>query len=234
MDDHDLVRDLLDLAEHVAGDEHGFPLRRERTQEVAQPTDPFGVEAVRRLVEHEDAGVGEQRARDAQALAHPERVAADGARRGFAEAHELEQLVHAPVRHTGGGREHAQMVPSRPLRMEVRRLQHGADLPDRLVEVAIRVAVDRRATRRRTDEPEQDSERRLLARAVRPEETRDRAVCHAEAQTVDGGRRAVALRQVDDLDHVDRGLPAEALDQPPRLRHVRDLELTRDDRPVAE
>ena len=72
MDDQDLVDELLNLREHVAGDEHRLALGGERTQEVTQPADPFGVEAVRGLVQDQDLGVAEQRARDAQALAHPE------------------------------------------------------------------------------------------------------------------------------------------------------------------
>ena len=59
VDDHDLVRDLLDLGEHVAGDEDRLPACRERAEKVAQPADPFRVEPVRGLVEHEQLRIAE-------------------------------------------------------------------------------------------------------------------------------------------------------------------------------
>ena len=54
--DHDrLVRELRHLGEHMARDQHGVALGSEAPQEVAEPTDPLGVQAVRRLVEDQDA-----------------------------------------------------------------------------------------------------------------------------------------------------------------------------------
>ena len=52
------------------------PSAARRAQEVAQPADALRVQAVGRLVEHEHARVAEQRRRQAEPLAHAERVAA--------------------------------------------------------------------------------------------------------------------------------------------------------------
>jgi hypothetical protein len=79
VDDHDLVAQLGDLCEHVARDEHGSAAVGEGAQEVPQPPNPLGIEPVRGLVEHEQLGLAEQSGGHAQALPHPERVAADPA-----------------------------------------------------------------------------------------------------------------------------------------------------------
>jgi hypothetical protein len=71
--DHDDVVDgLLDLGQQVAGDEHAAALRGEPAQERAQPGDALRVEAVGRLVEHQDLRVAQQRDRQRQALLHAE------------------------------------------------------------------------------------------------------------------------------------------------------------------
>ena len=72
VDDQHLVDGLGDLGQHVAGDEDGASLGRERPQEVAQPAHPFGVEAVRGLVKDQQLGIAEQRPREPQTLAHAE------------------------------------------------------------------------------------------------------------------------------------------------------------------
>src|SRR3954454_17690640 len=85
-------------------------------------------------------------------------------------------------------------------------------------------------------QPEQNSQRGRLARAVRAEEACDRALADRERETVHGHGLAVALAKVDDLDHA-RTLSGQSLDEPvdtARLGHELDLELTGDDRPVPE
>ncbi len=93
VDDHDLVDDLLELGEDVAGEEDRPPLRGQRAKELAEPADPLRVEPVRRLVENEHLRVAEQRAGEAQALAHAERVAAGAPSGRFLEIDELQHLL---------------------------------------------------------------------------------------------------------------------------------------------
>ena len=54
-DDQQRVDRLLHLGEQVRRDEHGSALARELAQEAAHPLDALGIEAVRGLVENEDA-----------------------------------------------------------------------------------------------------------------------------------------------------------------------------------
>ena len=93
--DHDqLVGDRLDLAQQVRGEQHGAAAVGEVAQQPAHPGDALRVEAVGRLVEDQHARVAEQRVRDAEPLAHAERVGADAlARRRAREADAVEQLV---------------------------------------------------------------------------------------------------------------------------------------------
>ena len=70
------MRDALDLGEDVRGDEHR-ELLRQRAHELAQLDDLARVEPVRRLVEHEQPGLPEQRLRDRHALPVAARQAAD-------------------------------------------------------------------------------------------------------------------------------------------------------------
>ena len=232
VDDHDLVRHLLDLRQDVAGDENRLTVRGKRAEEVAQPANSLRVEPVRGLVEHQQLRIAEQRARDAQPLPHPERVAAHAPPRGIRDPDELEQLVGARPRQSRSGAQHAQMAASGPLRMVVRRFENRADTPDRIHELAVSLAVDGRAACGRPHETEQDAQRRRLPGAVGPEETGDAAVCDAERETVDRGRLPIALAEVGDLDHA--AILGKPIDDPRRLRNVRDLELARHDRPITE
>src|SRR2546421_554549 len=92
-DDHDIVGQDLHLGEQVAGDQDGPTLGREALEEVAHPADALRVQAVGRLVEDEHLRVAEQRGRDPEALAHPQRVSLELALRGRGEADDLQYLV---------------------------------------------------------------------------------------------------------------------------------------------
>ena len=75
--DHDhVVGGLAHLGQHVAGDEHRAALPGQPAQEVAQPADALRVQAVGGLVEDQHPRIAEQRGRQAEPLAHAERVAA--------------------------------------------------------------------------------------------------------------------------------------------------------------
>ena len=140
MDDHDLVDDLLDLGQDVTRDEDRPPLRRKRAQKLAQPTDSLRVEPVRRLVEHEDAGIAEQRPREAEALAHSERVTACAAPRSILQVDDLEHLLDPRARDSGCRSQNPQMISPGAAGMEVGRLEHGPDLLRRRLELDGRAA----------------------------------------------------------------------------------------------
>jgi len=78
VDDRRQVARLLDLVEQVGGDEHRPALVfDQRADHPAHVEHPAGVESVHRLVEDQQLGVRQQAARDAEPLAHPERVRPD-------------------------------------------------------------------------------------------------------------------------------------------------------------
>ena len=73
------------------------PCRGQVAQQVAHPADALGVEAVDRLVEEQHAGVAEQRAGDAEPLAHAEGELAGPPVGHRGEPDDVEDLVDAPV-----------------------------------------------------------------------------------------------------------------------------------------
>ena len=71
------------------------PRRARVAQQGAQPADALRVEAVERLVEHQDLGVAEQRRRQPEPLAHAQRVRADAPARRVLEPDQVQHLVDA-------------------------------------------------------------------------------------------------------------------------------------------
>ena len=115
-------------AEDVAGEEDRPPLGGERAKQLAEPADALRVEPVRRLVEDEHLRVAEQRAGQAEPLAHAERVPADAPSGRVREIDELEHFLHSRARDARRRREHPQVIAPRSARMEVGGLEHCADL----------------------------------------------------------------------------------------------------------
>ena len=169
-------------------------------QEPAQPPDALGVEAVGRLVEDEHLRVAEHGGGEAEALAHAHRVAAGALAGGRRDADQLEHLVDALGADPGGVGEDAQVVAAGAARVEVGRLQRGADDRHRLRDVVVAVAADGRGAAGRADQAEQHAQRGRLARAVGAEEAGDAAGLDGEGQAVDGGEVAEPLGQVAHLD----------------------------------
>ena len=67
----------LDLRQQVAGDEDRRSAVGETAEELPHLAHPGGIEPVRRLVEHEQLRIAQQRLRDAEPLAHPLAVSLD-------------------------------------------------------------------------------------------------------------------------------------------------------------
>ena len=128
-DDHHVVDGLLDLAEHVAGDEDGLALTAEVAQELPQPPDALGVQPVGRLVQQEHLRVAQQRRGEPEALAHAHGVAAGPLARRGRDADQLEHLVDAGGADAGRVGEDAQVVAAGAAGVEVRGLQRGARRP---------------------------------------------------------------------------------------------------------
>ena len=131
IDDRDLVAGLLDLGELVARHEDGATAAGEGQEQVPDLDDAGRIEAVGRLVQDQRRRVGEEREGDAQALAHPGRVALRRPAPGGAEVHEVERLrdprIGARPRPSPGGRRDPQVLDPREVRVEDGRRHHRAD-----------------------------------------------------------------------------------------------------------
>ena len=79
-------------------------------------------------------------------------------------------------------------------------VQGGADLADRVGQLAVGQAADGRRPGRRRGEAEQDAQRGGLAGSVRPEESGHLAGLDVEGQVIDGQDRSVALGEILEAD----------------------------------
>ncbi len=204
----DVAAHLLDLAEVMARQQHRGALRAEATDQLADLADLAGVEAVRRLVEHEKLRPPEQQPREPQPLLHALRVRPDLSIDRRAEVGQRERAVEIGVLHPGaaGLPPQAQIAHAGQVRDERRLLDHRAD-PDELAR-ARRDAGPEEARRAAGTslETRQHPQRRRLPGAVRPEQAVDLARVHRE-------------REILDRADLAEGLP-EALDLDDRIRHT--------------
>jgi hypothetical protein len=196
-----VVRSQRHLAEQVAGHQHRAALVGERAERVADPADPFRIQTVDRFVEQKDRRVTEQRSGDAEPLTHPEGETADAAAAYFAEADQFERLGHPAPRDAVAGGERPQMVLGAAPAVHRARVDHRADLTERIVQPGIGAAVDGDDARVRPVQAEDHPHRRRLPRPIRAEEAGHPARSHHKGQIVHCNGRAVALGEVRCLDH---------------------------------
>ena len=204
-DDQERLRRLLDLGEKVRGDEHGAPLACEVAEETPHPLDALGVETVRRLIEDQHTGVAEERIGQAEALAHAERESADLAAGDVGEADRAERLVDAGCRDARGVRVDLQMPRGAAAGVEARRLEGGPDGLQRSGQLRVALAADRRRSAGRSDEPQQDAQRRRLAGAVGSEEAGDDAGLDPGGERVDRRHGPEALGHAGELEDLSFG-----------------------------
>src|SRR5207244_8583976 len=98
VDDRDARADLLDLAQHMAGDENGLARRSEVPKQIAHLDDSSWVEPVRGFVEDQKIGIVEQCDGKAQPLLHAQRVSPHTVAIAAFQRNDLEHLVDALVR----------------------------------------------------------------------------------------------------------------------------------------
>ena len=190
VDDRHLVARLLDLVEDVRREHHRASLVDERAEQAAELEDAGGVEAVHRLVEDQQLRVGEQAARDAEALAHPHRVRLDAVVRAVGQADALERGVDARERLAAARRgDDAEVLASREVAVEARLLDDRADARERLgAPLGHRQPAQAHRAAVRAREAEQDSDERRLAGAVRAEVAERDAARDAEVDALDEPR----------------------------------------------
>ncbi len=160
---------------------------------MSRPEDPFGIESIDRLVEHDGRGIAEQCGGDPEPLAHAQRESACGPVGDLVEADDAQHLVDPPVGDSGGGGEGPEMVAGRALRVDGLGLEERAELGERCGVFRERTAVDVGTTLARIVEAEDHAHGGRLPGAVRPEEPCDDPWADGEAEVVDRDRLAVAL-----------------------------------------
>ncbi len=208
----------LDLGEQVAGEEHRGALLVQLDQQLADLPDAVRVQAVGGLVEDQQVGGREQRAREPQPLAHAQRVGAHRAAVDAGEPDPLEGLPHPPPPSrpaAGAGRvEQVEVRPPGEVAVRGGALDHRPDARQHRVDLARHLPAEHPdVAARGVDQPEQHPHQRRLARAVRAEEAVAVAPGDVQVDVVDGGVRPVALGQPAGLDHqrgVDGGCAERA------------------------
>ncbi len=202
----DVGTHLLDLGEQVARHEHRRAVVGERADERPHLARALRVEAVRRLVEHEELTSHEQRVREPEPLLHAERVGVHLLLRGVREADAIERVGDARRASAARGVpvcgvEPVQVRRTGEVRREGRPLDERADAGQHRVDVTGHVGAEHAGTARgRRDEAEEHPDRGRLARAVRPEESEHRALRHHEVEAVDGELGTETLREAVRLD----------------------------------
>ncbi len=200
-DQQHVVGGQLDLAQCVAGDQHGAALVGETAHVLAQPPDALRVETVRRFVQHEDCRVAEHRRGQPEALTHPEGELADPAPRIRRQAGLLEHAQGRLVAQLRRRRQRAEVVERGAPGVEAGGLEHGTDVTNGVRKLVIPPAVaERRRPAGRDDEPEQHAQRRRLSGTVGPEERRHLSCCDRCADVVDGAHVAEELGDAAQLD----------------------------------
>src|SRR5436305_1050059 len=199
-DHDDLLGRQRHLAHQVRRDEDRAPFCSEALEQVANPVDALGVKTVHGLVEDQRRGVAEQRARDAEALAHSERELPHALACDVVQPDEVDQLVDAATWNPMRLREREQMVRGRTPGVNGAGLEERADLVQGSGVVPVALAVHRHVAAARPVQAENQPDRRGLARTVRPEESRHDTGLNGEGQVVDRPLVAVVLRKIARLD----------------------------------
>lgn len=191
--DHDHVVDGPGrLAQHVAGQRDRAAVRGPVPQQCAQPADALRVQAVHRLVQHEDLRIAQERRGEPEALPHAHRVRPDPAPGRLFRADEFQDLADPAAGQCG---QRPQVGPAGPAGVGPARLDVHAEQAGVGPERRDRRAPQERPARCRPGQSDDRLERRGLARPVRAEEPRHPSGSDRERQVVNGCSAAVALGQ---------------------------------------
>src|SRR3954451_12527965 len=195
--------DLLHLGEDVARQQHGGAGLRHAPHELAHLPHLAGIEAIRRLVEHEHVGTTQQHARRGGPLRHALGVRFDPAVDGRPEIGDGQRLLEGRVGPViaAGLPPQAQVAHPRQGRHEGGRLAERGDASQLVGTGSDAFAEEAGLPRGRADEAEEHAQARRRARAVRREQGAHLSSLDGERQVVDSkDARAEALGKSDDLD----------------------------------
>nr|AWS27355.1 FunJ4 [Streptosporangium sp. KD35] len=203
-DDEHVVNGLGHLAHQMAGQQHRPAFRGERAHQVTRPADALGVQSVHRLVQENDAGITQQRRRDAQPLPHTERETPDALVRHVLQPHLLQQ------RHDPGGADAVaagqagELVERGAARVHRTGVEQRAHLVQRPADLRVSTPVDQGHAGRRVMKADDDAQGRGFPRAVGSQKAGHPPGVSLEGQPVQCERRAVSLCQLSYFDHMER------------------------------
>ena len=210
VDRHEVVADLLDLAEEVARQDDRDPELGPGPPDEAEHLVATGrVQAVRRLVEEEEPRVVDDRLGQLDALAHPGGVAADRPVALLGEPHVAEDVRGPLAGGLGGQAGEPAGLGDELGRADVRRqggvLGHVADVPAELRALRPRdVAHDLHPAARRGEQAQEDLHERALAGPVGPDQADDPGR-DVQGERVEGDDAGEPLGQRLDADQRRRG-----------------------------
>ena len=98
----DGVGHFLDLSQGVGGQEDSAALLRELAQQLPQPDDPVGIEAVHRFVQDEELRLPEKRESDSETLLHSQREGPDTTPQRLPQTHLLQEFPPLVLRDAVG------------------------------------------------------------------------------------------------------------------------------------
>ncbi len=148
-DDHQVGRRQRHLTHQMAGDEDGPTFGSQRLEQIADPEDPLGIQAVDGLVEEQDPGVAQEGRGNAQPLAHPEGELSHPAPGHRGEADLLQHLLDAVGGNAIALGQAQQVESGGAARVDRLRLQQGTDLSQWPGQVVVAASADRDRDRRR-------------------------------------------------------------------------------------
>ena len=202
-DDHDVLADVLDEVELVAGEDDPDAGRRPLAEDLRHRRDAERVEAAERLVEDEQLRVVDERRARAGRAAGCRATAPRASPRPVGQPQAVEPARRRRVRrlrrHPVLLGEVAELLADPHPRVEAALLGHVAEAEPRRPVDRLAAPSDRAAVR--AGEAEDAAHRRRLAGAVRPEEADEPAGPDGERRAVEGDDAPVALREVLDLKH---------------------------------
>jgi hypothetical protein len=203
VEDHDPVADALDLGQQMRVQDHGRSPIARRTDDRADVGATDRIERRRRLVQEDQLRLAEERDAETEPLLHALREVVDGIVGAVGEADLVERLG-------GGGRPLARghagkfgvecqdlACPEPGLVAE--QFRQVADAGAGRA-IANRGAEDLAGPARGAHEPQDELDRRGLARPVRSEQAHQLAAADSQAQGVERGRPAVSLGDAVELD----------------------------------
>ena len=165
-DDDQVVGGQRHLAHQVAGHEDRAALPGQRPEQLADPVDALGVQAVGGLVEHQHRRVTEQRRGDAEPLLHAEREPAGPPAGDRVQPGQGQHLGDPGRPDAVAARDRAQVLPGGPAGMHRVRVQHCAGLVQRADDPLVGAAPDKRPARSGGVQAQDDPQRGGLAGTV--------------------------------------------------------------------